>query len=103
MATYKAEFLSHHYQGRLRPRTAYAMGRIHWWARIASRMPAVANALSRMSLFKRLGGVAPQRQVPQFAPETFRAWFEARPPVNAQGERVILWADTFNNFFHPEV
>src|SRR5207244_7850849 len=24
MATYKAEFLSHHYQGRLRPRAAYA-------------------------------------------------------------------------------
>ena len=103
MATYKAEFLSHHYAGRLRPRTAYAMGLIHWWARIASRMPALVNAISATRLFKTLGGVAPQRQVPRFAPRTFRAWFEARPVVNPEGERVILWADTFNNFFHPEV
>ncbi len=104
MATYKAEFLSHHYQGRLRPRTAYAMGLIHWWARLASRMPAgLVNAISRTALFKKLGGVAPQREVPKFAAQTFRSWFEARPPVNPEGEPVILWADTFNNFFHPEV
>ena len=36
MATYKAEFLSHYYEGRLRPRHAYAMGLIYWWARLAS-------------------------------------------------------------------
>ena len=35
MATYKAEFLSHYYEGRLRPRHAYAMGLIYWWARLA--------------------------------------------------------------------
>ena len=33
MATYKAEFLSHYYKGKLRPRHAYAMGLIHLWAR----------------------------------------------------------------------
>ena len=38
MATYKAEFLSHYYEGRLRPRHAYSMGLIHIWARIASKM-----------------------------------------------------------------
>src|SRR4051812_43530865 len=59
MATYKAEFLSHHYQGRLRPRAAYAMGLIHWWARLASHMPALVNAVSGTRMFKRLGGVAP--------------------------------------------
>jgi len=36
MATYKAEFLAHYYEGRIRPRSAYAMGFIHRWARIAS-------------------------------------------------------------------
>ena len=35
MATYKAEFLSHYYAGPLRPRVAYAMGLIYWWARLA--------------------------------------------------------------------
>ena len=39
MATYKAEFLSHYYEGRLRPIGAYAMGWIYWWARLAERAP----------------------------------------------------------------
>jgi hypothetical protein len=43
MATYKAEFLSHYYEGRLRPRYAYVSGLIYWWARAAAHMPAVAN------------------------------------------------------------
>ena len=30
MATYKAEFLSHYYQRRLRPRQAYLLGLIRW-------------------------------------------------------------------------
>lgn len=46
VATYKAEFLSHHYEGRVRPRAAYAMGLIYWWARLASSMPGVVNALA---------------------------------------------------------
>src|SRR5207248_621342 len=103
IATYKAEFLAHYYAGRLRPRSAYAMGLIHWWSRIASRVPSVANAISRTPVFKWAGGVALSREVPKFAPQTFRSWFEARPRVGGAGERVLLWADTFNNFFHPQV
>ncbi|MGZ6143147.1 MAG: heterodisulfide reductase-related iron-sulfur binding cluster, partial [Myxococcales bacterium] len=101
MATYKAEFLAHRYQGRLRPRAAYAMGLIHWSARIASRMPRLANFVA--PLLKPLGGISRYRKLPKFAARPFRAWFEARPRVNSGAERVILWADTFNNFFHPEV
>ena len=47
MATYKAEFLSHYYEGRLRPRHAYAMGWIDWWARLASLAPALANFVTQ--------------------------------------------------------
>ncbi len=43
MATYKAEFLAHYYQGRLRPIHAYAFGWIHVGARLASGLPRVAN------------------------------------------------------------
>ena len=46
MATYKAEFLSHYYAGRLRPRSAYAFGLIHLWARAASKAPWLVNFLS---------------------------------------------------------
>ena len=46
MATYKAEFLSHHYKRRLRPRAAYSMGLIMFHARLAARAPRLANAIS---------------------------------------------------------
>ena len=39
MPTLKAEYLSHHYAGRLRPRQAYAFGLIDRWARIGSLAP----------------------------------------------------------------
>ena len=106
MATYKAEFLSHYYDGRLRPMPAYAMGLIYWWARLASLFPGVVNFFTQTEpfagLFKRLGGIAPQRKIPKFAKETFREWFARRPVTNHGKPRVILWPDTFNNFFFPE-
>jgi Fe-S oxidoreductase len=54
------------------------------------------------ALAKKLAGVASQRTLPRFAVRTFRQWFAARAPKRG-GQRVILWADTFNNHFHPEV
>src|SRR3546814_16410359 len=50
MATYKAEFMSHHYRGRLRPRAAYAMGLIWWLSRIASHMTRFTNIVDRKSV-----------------------------------------------------
>nr|MDQ2971633.1 FAD-binding oxidoreductase [Pseudomonadota bacterium] len=107
MASYKAEFLSHYYKGRLRPRAAYAMGLIHTWARIASHMPGLVNALTRSKMFgpllKKIGGIARERQMPAFAGQTFRDWFAQRPLAQGGGERVMLWPDTFTNFFLPEI
>jgi Fe-S oxidoreductase len=106
MATYKAEFLSHYYQGRLRPLTGYTMGLIHWWVRPASLMPGVVNFFTQTpvlrDLLKRLGGFAPERQIPAFAPQTFKHWFHQRAPRNVGQPKVILWPDTFNDHFHPE-
>jgi Fe-S oxidoreductase len=107
MATYKAEFLSHYYENRLRPRHAYSMGLIYWWARIAAMMPTVANFFTQTplveELMKVLGGIARERRMPEFAPETFKHWFRRREPRNQGRARVILWADTFNNHFFPDV
>ncbi len=106
MATYKAEFLAHYYERRVRPRQAYAFGLIDRWARLASHIPHVANFVSGAPglsrLFQYAGGVAPQRRIPRFAEQTFRDWFFSRRPVNADGPPVILWADTFNNYLHAE-
>jgi FAD/FMN-containing dehydrogenase/Fe-S oxidoreductase len=109
MATYKAEFLSHYYEGRVRPRQAYALGLIHWWARAASRAPRLANAVTHApvsgSLLKRAAGIAPQREAPRFAGDTFVRWFRRReqPTQPATSGTVLLWPDTFTNHFHPDV
>jgi FAD/FMN-containing dehydrogenase/Fe-S oxidoreductase len=106
MASYKAEFLSHYYEGRLRPLQAYSMGLIQRWARVASLAPGAVNfftrtpGLSRIAKF--LAGIAQEREVPKFAPRTFRQWFARRAPQGAGKPRVILWADTFNNYFRPD-
>ncbi|HZU27930.1 MAG TPA: FAD-linked oxidase C-terminal domain-containing protein [Bryobacteraceae bacterium] len=107
MATYKAEFLSHYYEGRLRPRYAYAMGWINKWAELASLFPEIANLMTQTpglsGVMKAAGGISQERRMPKFARQTFRSWFRRGRPRAASGQRVLLWADTFNNYFHPEV
>jgi Fe-S oxidoreductase len=104
MATYKAEFLAHYYEGRLRPRQAYALGLIMFWARIATKMPRLANLFASNPLSKRLAGIAPERTPPQFADESFASWFERRGGTKVQdGRRVVLWPDTFTNYFEPDI
>jgi FAD/FMN-containing dehydrogenase/Fe-S oxidoreductase len=101
MPTLKAEFLSHYYDGRLRPRHAYAFGLIDQAARVASKVPALANALSPVT--KRLLGVHPERHLPAFAPVTLRDWYARRGTHNPAGRKAILWADTFTNHFDTDV
>ena len=106
MATYKAEFHAHHYAGRIRPRAAYSMGLIQDWARLASIAPQAVNALMRTpgmaQAAKWVGGIAQERQLPRFAAEPFTDWFARRDSPRGGGRRVVLWPDTFNNFFRPD-
>lgn len=107
MAAYKAEFLSHYYRGRLRPRSAYAFGMIFRWARLGSSFPNFANTLTQSPGFgewlKKQAGISLQRTIPLLARETFRTWFHRRGARNAGSPPVVLWADTFNNYFSPQV
>ncbi len=106
MATYKAEFLSHYWEGRLRPRYAYAFGLIDKWSRLASIAPGFVNLFTQLpglrTLAKKAAGMPMQRRIPAFAHQTFRDWFKNREPRNQRGPKVTLWADTFNNYFFPE-
>jgi FAD/FMN-containing dehydrogenase/Fe-S oxidoreductase len=107
MATYKSEFLSHYYHGRLRPRHAYSMGLIHRWARLASLMPGITNFFAQTPVLsnalKWLGGISQNRQLPRFASQTFKQWFRRRGARNQGRPQVQLWPDTFNNYFHPQI
>jgi Fe-S oxidoreductase len=106
MATYKAEFRSHYYAGRLRPRAAYSMGMIYWWSRAASMAPGLANLLTQSpglnAFVKFAGGLAQGRRMPAYARQTFREWFRHYATRNPSGPEVLLFPDTFNNFFRPE-
>ncbi|MDQ2872150.1 MAG: FAD-binding oxidoreductase, partial [Candidatus Eremiobacteraeota bacterium] len=90
MATYKAEFLAHYYEGKRRPVAAYAFGLMYWWAKLAAFAPGIVNAVAQTPVLrdvaKAVVTMAPKRRIPMFAPQTFRAWFQARPPRNVGKE-----------------
>jgi len=160
VATYKAEFLSHYYEGRLRPLNAYAFGNIDFWAALASKAPGMVNLTTQLpflrDIAKKIGGIPAERRIPPFAPQTFKQWFSLcrggriRPSRERQrawstvsvdpnasnpwedshegvafesparqgpeegtdapesdaddmlAPPVLLWADTFNNYFLPQ-
>ncbi|MGO4382673.1 FAD-binding and (Fe-S)-binding domain-containing protein [Specibacter sp. RAF43] len=116
MSTYKAEFLHHHYKGRLRPMAHYAMGWLPLTSRVLEAVPGAARFVNLAlgirpveELVKRLAGIEPRRRMIYFAPQTLRKWFgkQRGSGVHAVDERnrptVMLWPDTFNNFNSPGV
>lgn len=106
MATYKAEFTHHHYAGRpwARPLSHWSMGWLPLWSRVAAKAPGLANRLARGPLVKRLGGIAAEREIPEFAAQTFANWFAERATTGAPTRgRVLLWPDSFTNHLAPQV
>jgi FAD/FMN-containing dehydrogenase/Fe-S oxidoreductase len=102
MASYRAEFFAHHYKHTARPRSHYAFGWIHRWLTLGRPFAPLANLLAGTGLVKRLAGIAPERQLPKIARRSFRRAWE-RPPAPRGARRVILWSDTFNDAFYPDV
>ncbi|WP_369252384.1 FAD-binding and (Fe-S)-binding domain-containing protein [Streptomyces sp. R41] len=127
MATYKAEFLHHHYEGRRRPAAHYAMGWLPVWLAAVTRTHSarlvnfLASVRPLAAVAKRLGGIAPEREIPRVARETFSRWWSRRyrDRVRAfvrdarRGERdafpgfagdtVVVWPDTFTEYLSPSV
>ena len=119
MATYKAEFLHHHYAGRRRPAAHYSMGRLPVWLRLVDRLrlAPVVNALAAVrplaAVAKRLGGIAAERRIPRLAPETFGRWLRRWNRERMRGwttgvpgmpeHMVFLWPDTFTEHLAPDV
>ena len=105
MATYKAEFLAHYYEGRLRPLHAYAFGLIDRWSRLASHAPATGQLITRMPGLRQgvkcAAGSRPSARCPPLPPRTFR-WSNSQARRTTAGPRLLLWADTFNNYFIPQ-
>ncbi|HTW88562.1 MAG TPA: FAD-linked oxidase C-terminal domain-containing protein [Candidatus Binataceae bacterium] len=107
MAAYKSEFFSAYYRDHRRPLNSRFFGAIHELGRIGALAPRSSNAIiasaAMRSTARRWLGIDPERSLPRIANPTFRAWFRNRAARASQGREVMLFADTFNNFFEPEV
>jgi Fe-S oxidoreductase len=113
IATYKAEFFAHYYEKRWRPLSAYAFATMDRWAALASMLPCVANLSATVpvtrKMLKRVLNISPERQIPKLANRSFRRSLPTNRQYNpvASGSRsrsprrVLLWADTWNNYFRP--
>ncbi|MCM8775594.1 MAG: FAD-binding oxidoreductase [Candidatus Omnitrophica bacterium] len=107
IASYKAEFLSHYYRGKLRSIHAVFFGLMPQWLGLASLVPRVTNLLTQTppvrDILKWMAGISPPRRIPLLARQTFKDWFRRRPVKNQGMPQVILWPDTFNNHFSPGI
>ena len=105
MATYKAEFLAHHYKRRLRPRAMYALALTPWIVRIGAHFPGLTNAVlhadGASSLVRRLAGVTTRRPAPAIADKTLRRAQRGTEPPDIP--TVVLWPDTFTDAYRPEI
>jgi FAD/FMN-containing dehydrogenase/Fe-S oxidoreductase len=111
MATWKAEFLAHYYEQQPRELRQYLFGFMDRWAQLASVVPGISQRIANLPLkmplvsavLKRVAGVAAQRHLPQFAPHSFQQrWHRTRRGAQPSGSNVMLWPDTWNNYYHPQ-
>jgi FAD/FMN-containing dehydrogenase/Fe-S oxidoreductase len=130
MTAYKSEFLAQRYKHRLHVLHHYIFGFADRLARLGSIFPALTNAVltgpHTSPLIKRVAGVAQERRMPRLAAKSYRkigvttepssklppgAWEAFKASGQWHGEApipppppqiVILWPDTWNNYYHPQ-
>ena len=130
MTAYKSEFLAQRYKHRLHPLYHYIFGFADKLARLGSIFPAMTNAVLTSPLtsplIKRIVGVAQERKMPRLAAKSYRkigvttepasklppgAWEAFKASGQWHGEApvpppppqvVVLWPDTWNNYYHPQ-
>jgi Fe-S oxidoreductase len=110
MAKIKYEVLAQRNKEHGTPLRAKLFANIATLAKLTSPFAPIANALSKpapvRALMQRLGGIAAARPLPAFASQTYPSWFRkhaaAGPRVAPRGD-VVLFHDTFTDYFNPEV
>ncbi len=102
--TWKAEFLAHYHKNKIRPRHHYFFGMLDQLGAAGATLPQLTNFLASAPLLsyfaKEITGVHQDRPLPKFAEETFTSWYKRRP-VSSKGRKIVLYPDSFNDFFYP--
>jgi FAD/FMN-containing dehydrogenase/Fe-S oxidoreductase len=128
ITAYKSEFLACRYKHTLHPLHHYIFGFADKLARLGSIFPALTNAVLTGTLtsplIKRVVGVAQERKMPRLAAKSYRRigvttephfnvplipskidadWNSGCAPVPPpRPQVVVLWPDTWNNYYHPQ-
>ena len=123
MTAYKSEFLVQSYKRRLHPLHHYIFGFADKLARLGSIFPALTNAVLTgpftSPLIKRIVGVAQERKMPRLAARSYRksstfanettnvprpsvTQNATKPDEQLAPQQVVLWPDTWNNYYHPQ-
>jgi len=131
MTAYKSEYLAQRYKGRLHPLNHYVFGFADKLARLGALTPALTNMVLTgpitSPLIKHIVRVAQPRQLPALAPKPYTKLRTSNAPLpttmgapgpdsgtrestnasrreakSAPPQTVLLWADTWNNYYHPQ-
>ena len=108
MARFKAEFLADYHARHGTPLRARLLGRVRDLSAAVSPVARFVNPwLGRRwvrALNERLLGLDRRRALPRWATRTLRArWRGRRPAADPARPSIVLFADTFTNYYHPEV
>lgn len=109
IARYKTEFLSRYYENKRRPLMDSMIARIGTWLPYATKISPVLNYAMGNAMVRAAGsvfGLAKSAKFPKIANESFRDSITASRLLASekqQGEDVLLWVDSFNNGFTPQV
>lgn len=106
MSTYKSEFFSHYYQGKLRPMSHFSLGWLPVWLKLTVHVSPLLNLVMSTPL-KRVvmwaGGLAHQRSLPRFASrKQVRSQLAPYRDAPANPD-AVLFVDSFTKGFRPEV
>jgi FAD/FMN-containing dehydrogenase/Fe-S oxidoreductase len=103
MARFKSEFLADYWSRHGVSRHARVLGNARKLAELGSRMPSLSNWMMKSSLGKRVGehllGIDRRRALPALAPRTL----ERTAPRADDRAEVVLFNDTFTNYYDPEI
>lgn len=115
IAAFKTEFLYQHYKNRRRPLPEWLYAHLAGWLPYLAPVAGIVNLLQRgpgAVIARGLLGIGQDKPLPKLARRSFEKWLDARQVVDensfrwsgsAQDPELVLWADTFNNHYHPAV
>jgi FAD/FMN-containing dehydrogenase/Fe-S oxidoreductase len=106
MATYKSEFFSHYYEGKLRPMSHFSLGWLPRWLKLTTLISPLVNLVLASPLGKVVaaaGGLTTKRKMPKFASrkmlrDALAPYRNPSTPADA-----VLFVDSFTKGFRPEV